>query len=55
MFYKTVKIGWNGDAHGELLRLQEAFKDYTQRELVEIAIDELYQKFVNGDLKLVRK
>lgn len=55
MFYKTISINWNGDAATELEIMQEKLGDYSKRELVEIAINEMYQKFVNGELNLAKK
>lgn len=55
MEYKTIRINWNGDAAGELAILKEAFPGYSERELVEIAIDALYDQHVKGELDLVRK
>lgn len=55
MFYKTIKIDYNGDAASEIEIMQENFKGYSQRELVEIAINEMYNKFVHGELNLAKK
>lgn len=50
----TIKINDNSDCAGELLVLSDMlkankgylFKDFSRREIVEIAINELYDKLI---------